>query len=294
MTNQFNIAGHTIRISGRGSDLATIDGFSIFRRPLDLTEAVMNLDMECDMEDFNPDSVKVMYRSDLNGVEYLFGRWSGGYFYRMSDAVSPRPLLLKHYDNSTRMQSNASLDMPFNPYNVRFMLWVAYGLATLPARSVAVHTSTIMYDGRAYMFLGESGTGKSTHTSLWRKYIAGSELLNDDSPILRIIDSRPVVFGSAWSGKTPCFKDMTLPLGGIVRLSQAPYNKIRRLSKIEALGAVFPSCPPAFAYDEHLTDMMCGVLSSTIACTPVFHLECLPDRDAAMTSFAALTGHDYQ
>lgn len=83
-----------------------------------------------------------------------------------------------------------------------------YGLMTVRKDTVALHGSCIVYKGKAVLFLGESGTGKSTHTRLWRENIAGSKLLNDDSPIVRY------------------------PLAGCVRLSQAPFNKIRRLSVV--------------------------------------------------------------
>ena len=62
---------------------------------------------------------------------------------------------------------------------------MGYGLMTVRKDTVALHGSCIVYKGKAVLFLGESGTGKSTHTRLWRENIAGSKLLNDDSPIVR-------------------------------------------------------------------------------------------------------------
>ena len=171
----------------------------------------------------------------------------------------------------------------------RFALWVAYGLMTLKSATLAIHSSCIVYQDKAIMFLGESGTGKSTHTRLWRENIEGAELLNDDSPILRIVDGKPIVYGSPWSGKTPCYKPLSLPLGGVTRLSQAPHNRMRALGKLEAFGALLPSCPPNFAYDEALTDRMCEIIGAVIKTTPIYHLECLPDRAAAELSFNTLS-----
>jgi hypothetical protein len=142
------------------------------------------------------------------------------------------------------------------------------------------------------MFLGESGTGKSTHTRLWRENIEGAELLNDDSPIIRIEDGEVVVYGSPWSGKTPCYKPLRVALGGVTRLSQAPLNRMRRLSRLEAMGALLPSCPPNFAYDEALTDRMCEVIGAIIRNVKVCHLECLPDGAAARLSFETLTRNE--
>lgn len=145
----------------------------------------------------------------------------------------------------------------YSPRLLRFALWMGYGLMTVRKDTVALHGSCIVYKGKAVLFLGESGTGKSTHTRLWRENIAGSKLLNDDSPIVRYEEGGVWVYGSPWSGKTPCYKAERYPLAGCVRLSQAPYNKIRRLNTLQAYAALHPSAPPAFAYEEEL---YCGVV----------------------------------
>ena len=175
---------------------------------------------------------------------------------------------------------------------LKFGLWVMFGIVLCSHDGIAVHSSTIVSNGRGVLFLGESGTGKSTHTRLWRENIEGCTLLNDDSPIVRIIDGEARVYGSPWSGKTPCYKSLSYPIAGICRLSQAPYNKIRRLPTIVALGAILPSCPPAFAHDEILEDAICHTLDTLLSRTPIFHLECLPDADAARLSFNTIIGNE--
>ena len=185
-----------------------------------------------------------------------------------------------------------------------------FNIAALERRAVAVHSSVISLDGRAVLFLGESGTGKSTHTRLWREHIPGARLLNDDSPIIRIAPERAaeaasapaadtipalqgvLACGSPWSGKTPCYRNVSNPIAGIVRLSQAPQNRIRRLRPIEAIGALLPSCPPSFAHDERLEDAICRLVSQIVAQVPVYHLECLPDAAAARLSCRTVFGDD--
>lgn len=168
-----------------------------------------------------------------------------------------------------------------DPALLRFGLWTMFNLAALRRHSAAFHSSVIAWHGRGVLFLGESGTGKSTHTRLWREHIPGARLLNDDSPIVRILGDEARVCGSPWSGKTPCYHNVELPIAGIVRLSQAPRNAIRRLRTLEALGALIPSAPPAFARDERLQDRICEIISQLIRHVPVYHLECLPDAEAA-------------
>ena len=182
----------------------------------------------------------------------------------------------------------------YSPRLLRFALWMGYGLMTVRKETVALHGSCIVYKGKAVLFLGESGTGKSTHTRLWRENIAGSKLLNDDSPIVRYEERGVWVYGSPWSGKTPCYKAERYPLAGCVRLSQAPYNKIRRLNTLQAYAALHPSAPPAFAYEEELYSGVCSLLEKMVSSIPVYHLECLPDAEAVKLVCRTLYGDGYE
>ena len=168
---------------------------------------------------------------------------------------------------------------------LRFGIWVMFGTVLLKHNAVAIHSSVIVADDRGVLFLGESGTGKSTHTRLWRENIEGARLLNDDSPIVRIVDGEVRVYGSPWSGKTPCYKNEVYPMAGLCRLSQAPHNRITRLSNLMAIGALLPSCPPIFAHDSTLQDMICATVGEIVRGTKSYHLECLPNREAAELSY---------
>ena len=48
-----------------------------------------------------------------------------------------------------------------------------------------LHASAVVYEDAAYLFSAPSGTGKSTHTALWRELFPGSYILNDDKPVLQ-------------------------------------------------------------------------------------------------------------
>ena len=165
---------------------------------------------------------------------------------------------------------------------LRFGLWIAYNIVAVQHHIVAIHSSVIVYKDQAILMLGESGTGKSTQTRLWRTHIEGARLLNDDSPIVcaRTGDCAEA-YGSAWSGKTPCYLNAHVPIRAFVRLSQAPHNKIRKLSRLESIGALLPSCPLAFSHDKYLFDFVCGTVSAILKHTDVYHLECLPNKEAA-------------
>ncbi len=160
-------------------------------------------------------------------------------------------------------------------------LMILFALSTAGQGIALFHASTVSFSDKAYMFLGVSGTGKSTHSSLWLKYIDGTELLNDDNPVVRISDNgSAIVYGSPWSGKTPCYRNQSYPLGGIVLLSQAPYNKIHRLAGLQAYVALVPSISGK-RWDEHIADGLHQTENALAMNVPVWHLECLPDEAAA-------------
>lgn len=211
-----------------------------------------------------------------------FGADADGYLLEMTPRDGSAPARFRMAYGATTAQSDITPE--HNPALFRFGTWTLFNIAALPHGAVAFHSSVIRYRGKGVLFLGESGTGKSTHTRLWREHIPGAELLNDDSPIIRATEREAIVFGSPWSGKTPCYRNESCPITAVVRLSQAPHNHIRRLRPIEAIGALLPSAPPAFARDERLSDDTCGLLSRLIAQVPVYHLECLPDAAAAQLS----------
>ena len=208
-----------------------------------------------------------------------FGRDSEGYLLTMTPRDGCAAARFRKAFGAPLVTTDVTLR--HNPALFRFGLWSMFNIAAVARQAVAIHSSVISLNGGAVLFLGESGTGKSTHTRLWREHIPGAELLNDDSPIIRATDSEALVHGSPWSGKTPCYRNESCPIAAVVRLSQAPHNRIRRLRPIESIGALLPSAPPAFARDERLSDDTCGLLSRLIAQVPVYHLECLPDAAAA-------------
>lgn len=155
-------------------------------------------------------------------------------------------------------------------------LMVMYALATADKGTVLFHAAVVSHEGRGYMFLGASGTGKSTHARLWLQHIEGTELVNDDNPVVR----DGVVYGSPWSGKTPCYRNVSYPLGGIVLLSQAPYNKITRLGGLQAYAALVPSISGK-RWDARIADGLHETENELTSSVPIWHLECLPDEEAA-------------
>lgn len=169
-------------------------------------------------------------------------------------------------------------------------LMVMFAMATAPLHTTLFHAAVIGYEGKGYLFLGKSGTGKSTHARLWLKHIPGSELVNDDNPVVRVFPDGSVrVYGSPWSGKTPCYRNVSLPLGGFVQLAQAPYNAIRRLKGLNAYAVLVPSISGK-RWDRTIADGLHATEDALASTVPVWQLECLPDAAAAQLCHDTITG----
>lgn len=165
-------------------------------------------------------------------------------------------------------------------YCVNISLMMIYIFRTAHTDTLQIHSSVTVKDGKGYLFLGKSGTGKSTHSGLWLKNIPGTDLLNDDHPIVRIIDCKVKVYGSPWSGKTPCYRNEEFPVGAFVKIKQAPHNEIHRLSPMESFAAITSSTSGLRAI-RNVTDSLFATISTVVESVPCYLLECLPDAEAA-------------
>ncbi len=163
-----------------------------------------------------------------------------------------------------------------------------YTIATAGHNTLLIHSSTVENGGKAYMFLGKSGQGKSTHSDLWVKHIAGSTLINDDNPVIRIApDGTPTVYGSPWSGKRPVYKNVHYPIGGFAAIEQKKENSIRRESIPTAFGILLSSTS-TMKFDKEIHMKVCATISKILSALPVHTLGCRPDEEAAQISSNAL------
>ena len=276
MVNTYQVAGHRFGVSGVKlcTTIEAIEGFSPFR----IAEGDVLFSFVEGTE--VPVMERTLYEFAHAEVTGTFGRTEQGFLLslKLHDEVA---IHLWHVDGAKEVLLSGDCSTAL----YRFAMWMGLGLMVAPHDTVAIHGSCIVYRDKAVLFLGESGAGKSTHTQLWQAHVEGSFLLNDDSPLLRVSEGKVWAYGSPWSGKTPCYKQERYELVGCVRLSQAPHNVIHQLPVLQAYGAIHPSCPPAFAYDGVLYDHISRFISHLLSAVPVYHLACLPDRDAALLSF---------
>lgn len=214
------------------------------------------------------------------------GKYSFGFSYTRN---SPDCVLIASDDfkENTVYVREASVDR-YAEFALSNALMLLYTFYTSPLDTLMVHASVVAHAGEAYMFLGRSGTGKSTHSRLWLEHIPGTYLLNDDNPVVRYIDGNTYIYGTPWSGKTPCYRNESLPLKAVVRLSQAPYNKITRFAPLQAFASLMPSCS-CMRWDSPSVSALHKTVEKVIGVVPGYGLECLPDKAAADLCHSTVT-----
>ncbi len=176
------------------------------------------------------------------------------------------------------------VELYLRPETARFAIdnaaMLVYAFATADKATLLFHSSVTVLDGKAYLFLGHSGTGKSTHSQQWKAAFPQATLLNDDNPAVRVMDHQVIVYGSPWSGKTPCYKNEHAPVQALVQLAQAPENKIERLRMSQAYPHILASVSGLKVMPE-MMDRLFESIAKLLELSPVYRLECLPNPDAA-------------
>ena len=145
--------------------------------------------------------------------------------------------------------------------------------------NMLLHSAAVSYKGQAILFSAPSGTGKSTHTALWKEYFSDDVVLfNDDTPIIVNDNGKLFACGTPWSGKTEINENMILPLKAIVCLKQGSENSIRKLNTIEAVIKLLDETrKPVF---EELMEKHIDFINEIIKTTPIYELSCNISKEA--------------
>lgn len=278
ITKHYKVAGHTFAVSGQVEIFGLMGNYEPFE--CNDGETLFSLTADCGVVP----EYTVEYRQEKVPYTICGHDASGNYVFEYEFRKSKGCLICSKDYRKGRiiMTSDTSTKM------LDRLLMFMYALATAGSDTLVLHAVVVSYEGKGYNFLGLSGTGKSTHARLWLEHIMGAELVNDDFPVVR----DGMVYGSPWSPITPCYRNVSFPIGGFVRLSQAPYNKIYRISGIEAYLTLHYSdfasifcCPIAENIDKGMHQTK-DKLASTV---PMWHLECLPDEAAAILCHDTIT-----
>ena len=273
----FRVAGFIIRVEGFLPPMPNMEPFRVqetAEEPLFTLRIVASFPPVIDKPIFKTDDGPGFPEIAIGALP------EGGYSFRVRP-LPGRPQSGELRTSANFTQAQLALTGVDNTFALNNALMLLFTFASADKGALEMHSSVVMHEGKGYLFQGRSGTGKSTHSSLWLKYIPNTELLNDDNPVLRLMpDGSARVFGSPWSGKTPCYKAQDVPAGAAVRIRQAPFNRIRQLPPIEAYASLMASAS-SFRPFPGMADAWHHTLEGLIQALPCYELECLPDREAA-------------
>ena len=154
--------------------------------------------------------------------------------------------------------------------------------------TVLLHGSTVAVDGEAYLFTAACGTGKSTHTRLWREAFGDrAVMVNDDKPFLKISEEGVVAYGSPWSGKHGLDTNTSVPLKGICILHRGKENTIRRINPEDALAMLRHQ---SYVSENSTSQMrVFELVDRLVQRVPLWEMDCTKDTDAAIIAYGAMS-----
>ena len=153
--------------------------------------------------------------------------------------------------------------------------------------TLMLHGSTVAVDGKAYLFTAPCGTGKSTHTRLWREVFGDrAVMVNDDKPFLKVTDQGVLAYGSPWSGKHGLATNICVPLQGICLLSRGEHNVIEPAQPAELLD--FLSHETHIPTEPVLTKKAMMLTERLASSVPLWRMSCNKHPDAARMSYKVM------
>ncbi len=155
-----------------------------------------------------------------------------------------------------------------------------------------LHSSCVVSDGKAYMFSANPGTGKSTHTALWLKYLGDKAyILNDDKPAIRLENGEFYAYGTPWSGKTDQNVNEKVPIGGVAFIERSKNCFIENMDTSEMFKNIYwQTVKPRI---EANLDMLIEVCEKFITEIPIYRFGCDISEKAFKTSYEKLTGNKH-
>lgn len=233
--------------------------------------------------------------------EYLCGEVVGGNAvaeageYRKSKpditvAITPQDI---EYEKQKSAEEDAAMGIPTRPFKNEYLETLAVYRKIcdrMPARDTFLfHCSAVAVDGKAYLFTAPSGTGKSTHTRLWREVFGDrAVMINDDKPLLRVTSDSVLVYGTPWDGKHRLSTNTVAPVAGICLLERGEENHVERIAKEKAFPRLLqqtyrPQSPVALMKTMALLD----AVASNV---PLYRLRCNMEPGAARVAYDMMSG----
>lgn len=151
-----------------------------------------------------------------------------------------------------------------------------------------LHASAVVNEEGAYLFSAPSGTGKSTHTALWRKLFPGSYILNDDKPIIWPGKGQITAWGTPFAGKTDLQVNQGVPIKGICFLNQSSENQIQQVTEDKALALMLNNTWRPRSND--MMNLLLDMMEQVVTQINVYEMSCTREPEAAELSYRVMKG----
>lgn len=157
----------------------------------------------------------------------------------------------------------------------------------LSCDTLLFHGSVIAVDGEGYLFTAKSGTGKSTHTRLWREYFGErAVMVNDDKPLLHITDSGVTAYGTPWDGKHRLSTNTVVPLKGICILTRNAKNHIEPVEPHAVYPLIVQQTNRSLSADGMKQTL--SLIDHMLTVVPVYRLGCNMNIEAARVAYEGM------
>lgn len=150
-----------------------------------------------------------------------------------------------------------------------------------------IHSSAMVFDGKAYLFSAPSGTGKSTHTRKWlQRFPDKAVIINDDKPSFRIIDGKCMVYGTPFAGGTDVQRNMSAELGALVFVERSEENLLSKLAPSQSISRLISQSPGR--PNEKAGERQLELFSTLLTQYPAYLLRCNLDDSAVDAALGIL------
>lgn len=282
--NNFCIAELTVRIIFEDSEhdgMHLIPSFEPFRVDHIAEEPMLELVVKEHLLPLSDEQLKRVRAFDTGNGDIIVDHIiEGGYQYNILDLNKFECGILQTDPTFTKCVCALEGNWANRSFALNSVLMLTFAFASATKNALLIHASLVRNNGYGYAFIAKSGIGKSTQVSMWLRHIPNCDLMNDDNPIVRIIDDEVWIFGSPWSGKTPCYRNVRAKLGAITRIERASENSVEALSPIQAFASLLPSCS-SMKWDMNIYNAVCDTITKVVEKRKLYTLHCLPNKEAA-------------
>ena len=193
----------------------------------------------------------------------------------------------RQFRDAEALEEGMKLRKVTDPFLERLAIQRKFAEELLNRQILMVHGSAAAVDGVGYIFTAACGTGKSTHTRLWREVFGDrAVMINDDKPFIRLDGERVTVCGAPWSGKHGLETNTEVPLGGVCLLERGKENQIRPMSQDRS-----PEVTKNLRWymEDHRVPRFDALAAELAQRVPFWHMHCNMDPAAAVMSHGCMS-----